>query len=147
VKISRRGLAIHEAGHALLATMFGIPVDRAEIHRDGSGYVQAALATADPWAATAVFVSGHVAMQLVGEGGGDPCDDYDQALALAAAALGCDKGARQVQWELATLERQVRSLLQQHRLALMAVASALERSGRLSGDEIIELMRGPKNRR
>lgn len=137
-KSLRRGAAVHEAGHAVVASALGLKVRRLQIRKDGSGAScierSAHLPILDQ---VAVAEAGMAAVELL------KAPTSPQAgLADAAEIMDILDGYPNDQFEHLTAKgrERARKILADRQAILVALADALNRDGLLGATALIPLL-------
>lgn len=124
----RRRLAVHEAAHAVAAVIVGAPVAWVDLDWRPGVAGGTLVREVDPHTDAVVALAGYEAsggaLQFVGE-------THDTA---AARSLVGDEG-------MAAATQGARAILAAHRDQVLTVAAALLEAGRLTGDQVVELVR------
>jgi Zn-dependent protease len=137
---ARERTAIHEAGHAVIATLAGVPVQSAVILReaDSAGLTYLASSDAEPAALALVYLAGGAAVRRA-----DPTEPAVLGLvdAICARELLRVPGDTEVvlQQVLALAENEAAALVAGCWSAIARVAGELSKHGYVSGEEVRNL--------
>lgn len=134
-------VALHEAGHAVVALALGVEVRRVLVKKDGGGLCYTE--TYDELRArgiTARAAAFYQACMALAGGAADPegaPSSTDVRIAKNAIASG---GGGIAEWEKS--EARTRALVKQNHAAIRQVALALDRRGELTGREVANMLGG-----
>lgn len=137
-----RCISVHETGHAVAYLALGCPVDAVTLRPDGTGSVEFRFIRPQPigvWAGTAALR----AMLLLSDGPPDLADLFD---VIATGAVGASSDAEQLHSmagsgdDITAARDAADRLVAEHWEAIDRAADLLLARGRLSGDEITDLL-------
>ena len=158
--LKQRATACHEAGHAVIGRVIGLPCGKVTIVGDDEHELGHAI-VADPirtWergdgprkplveaSCISLYAGAEAERVILGEVGDPVGDGYDNEKATSLIMIIGVRGARYVGddvWERyeARLRRRSNELVRLHQYRIERVATALEERGTLEGDEVDAIM-------